>query len=43
MEPSKRKKKLIWGYGSGVAAATTPDYGDVVLAEYTLDPSMKPM
>ena len=30
------KKELIWGYGSGVAAATTPDYGDVVLAEYTL-------
>jgi hypothetical protein len=29
------KKELIWGYGSGVAAATTPDYGDVVLAEYT--------
>ncbi len=30
------KKELLWGYGSGVAAATTPDYGDVVLAEYTL-------
>jgi hypothetical protein len=29
------KKEYIWGYGSGVAAATTPDYGDVVLAEYT--------
>jgi len=29
------KKELIWGYGSGVAAATTADYGDVVLAEYT--------
>lgn len=29
------KKELLWGYGSGVAAATTPDYGDVVLAEYT--------
>src|SRR5579859_3125404 len=29
------KKELVWGYGSGVAAATTPDYGDVVLAEYT--------
>lgn len=25
----------MWGYGSGVAAATTADYGDVVLAEYT--------
>jgi len=32
---TKEKKELIWGYGSGVAAATTPDYGDVVLAEYT--------
>lgn len=32
---TKVKKELIWGYGSGVAAATTPDYGDVVLAEYT--------
>src|SRR6266699_1173444 len=31
----KEKKELIWGYGSGVAAATTPDYGDVVIAEYT--------
>lgn len=29
------KKELIWGYGSGVAAATDPVYGDVVLAEYT--------
>jgi len=25
----------VWGYGSGVAAATTADYGDVVLAEFT--------
>src|SRR5947209_8972164 len=33
---TKEKKELLWGYGSGVAAATTPDYGDVVLAEYTL-------
>lgn len=31
----KEKKELLWGYGSGVAAAITPDYGDVVLAEYT--------
>jgi len=30
------KKELIWGYGSGVAAATDPVYGDVVLAEFTL-------
>jgi hypothetical protein len=29
------KKELIWGYGSGVASATCPDYGDVVIAEYT--------
>jgi len=33
---TKEKKELIWGYGSGVAAAPTPDYGDVVLAEHTL-------
>ncbi len=32
---SKEKKEYIWGYGSGVAAATVADYGDVVLAEYT--------
>jgi hypothetical protein len=32
---TKKKKEYIWGYGTGVAAATTPDYGDVVLAEYT--------
>ena len=32
---TKEKKEALWGYGSGVAAATTPDYGDVVLAEYT--------
>ncbi len=35
-QPSKEKKEYIWGYGSGVAAATDPVYGDVVLAEYTL-------
>ncbi len=29
------EKEYLWGYGTGVAAATTPDYGDVVLAEYT--------
>jgi hypothetical protein len=28
-------KEYLWGYGSGVAAAITADYGDVVLAEYT--------
>jgi hypothetical protein len=32
---TKEKKEYIWGYGTGIAAATTPDYGDVVLAEYT--------
>lgn len=32
---TEEKKELLWGYGSGVAAATTPDYGDVILAEYT--------
>ena len=29
------KKEYVWGYGSGVAATTTADYGDVVLAEFT--------
>jgi len=33
---TKEKKEYLWGYGSGVAAATDPVYGDVVLAEYTL-------
>jgi hypothetical protein len=28
-------KVYLWGYGSGVAAATDPRHGDVVLAEYT--------
>jgi hypothetical protein len=32
---TEEKKEMLWGYGSGVAAATTPAYGDVVLAEYT--------
>src|SRR2546425_4077654 len=31
----KEVKEYLWGYGSGVAAATIPDYGDVVLAETT--------
>jgi hypothetical protein len=30
------RKEYLWGYGSGVVAATDPDYGDVALAEYTL-------
>ncbi len=33
---TKEKKESLFGYGSGVAAATDPVYGDVVLAEYTL-------
>src|SRR5207248_10708974 len=31
----KERKEYLWGYGSGIATATTPDYGDVVLAEFT--------
>ena len=31
----KEKKEYLWGYGSGVAATTSHEYGDVVLAEYT--------
>jgi hypothetical protein len=27
--------ECLWGYGSGVASATAPVYGDVVLAEHT--------
>lgn len=29
------KTEYLWGYGSGIMAATSPKYGDVVLAEYT--------
>ena len=32
----KEEKEYLWGYGSGVAAATDPVYGQVVFAEYTL-------
>lgn len=35
-QPVKVEKEYLWGYGTGVAAATHPTYGDVVLAEYTL-------
>lgn len=28
-------KESLWGYGSGVATATFPEYGDIILAEYT--------
>ena len=31
----EEEKELLWGYGSGVAAATTADSGDVGLAEHT--------
>jgi len=33
---TKTKKEYLWGYGSGVAAAITADYGDMILAEDTL-------
>lgn len=29
------RKEYVWGYGTGVVAATDPHYGDVVLADYT--------
>ncbi len=32
----KEIKEYLWSYGSGVAAATDPVYGDVVVAENTL-------
>jgi hypothetical protein len=32
---TKEKKESLFGYGSGVAAATNPVYGDVIFAEYT--------
>jgi hypothetical protein len=32
---TKVSKEYVWGYGSGVAAATDPAHGDVVLAEST--------
>jgi len=35
-EQAKVKKEYLWGYGTGIMAATHPQYGDVVLAEYTL-------
>lgn len=34
-DPGKVKKEYLWGYGTGIMAATHPEYGDVVLAEYT--------
>lgn len=32
---TKARKEYVWGYGTGVVAATDPRYGDVVLADYT--------
>ena len=32
---STARKEYVWGYGTGVASATDPWYGDVVLAEWT--------
>jgi hypothetical protein len=32
---STGRKEYLWGYGSGLASATDPWYGDVVLAEWT--------
>jgi hypothetical protein len=29
------EKEFLWGYGSGIVTATHPQYGDVVLADYT--------
>lgn len=31
----KERKEYVWGYGTGVVAATDPRYGDVVIADYT--------
>jgi hypothetical protein len=35
-QQAKVEKEYLWGYGTGIVAATHPQYGDVVLAEYTL-------
>lgn len=32
---TKVRKEYVWGYGTGLVAATDPCYGDVVLADYT--------
>ncbi len=32
---SHAHKEYVWGYGTGLASAAHPRYGDVVLAEYT--------
>ena len=31
----EERKEYLWGYGTGIVAATDPLYGDVVLAEFT--------
>jgi hypothetical protein len=31
----EERKEYLWGYGTGIVAATNPRYGDVVLAELT--------
>ncbi len=36
MAPRRKSRSTDFRYGSGVAAATDPVYGDVLLAEYTL-------
>src|SRR6266568_3295258 len=32
---TKERKEYLWGSGSGIATATTPDYGDIVIADFT--------
>jgi hypothetical protein len=32
---TKEDKEWIWGYGSGIVSAILPEYGDLILAEYT--------
>lgn len=34
-QAGRAEKEYLWGYATGVAAATAPRYGDVVLAELT--------
>lgn len=31
----EERKEYLWGYGTGIVAATDPRYGDVALAEFT--------
>jgi hypothetical protein len=32
---TKQVKEYLWGYGSGIVTAILPEYGDLILAEYT--------